>query len=142
MYVESVIRLTWTPDLIDLAAPFFVGIVQLSIIINMELPLIDWWLYFLAVLLVGVYALEHRMAVRARADQENEHFFGRVSKATWLDHSIPILWAILLALAGVWYSVTQVVGWLVLLAIASTLIMWFYTISKLHKFWMLSMKQE
>lgn len=139
MYVESVMRLTWTPDMMDLVAPFFVGILELCVILNTGLRSIDNWFYFLAVLAVGMYALEHRMAVRARADSENEHFFSKVGKATWIDHAMPLSFAVLLAFSGAWYSFTGRADWVVLVATSLTIVVSLYTIKTLHRFWKLSL---
>ncbi len=102
-YIESVIRLRWHPDILDLIAPLFIGLFQLSIIHNMTVASFGYWLCFQAILTVIIYFLEQRLARRARDDNDNIELFLEYGRATWKTHAGFVSPALLMFSCGIWF---------------------------------------
>lgn len=86
LYISVVLRFTWLPTMEDTLIPFFIGLLEFSMIDLMEPKLLGPWFLVLAAIF-SVSTLANHMAMRrARSDPANNYFFDNINAASWRDY--------------------------------------------------------
>ena len=142
MYVMEVIRFRWQPDVVDLMAPFLIGVLELSFIYNLSMDSVGLWFCCCAILQIALHFHQHRMAVRARLDEDNAEFFSLVSKATRKFHLTSVGINIVLFSIGIWFSYSEQIIWVISVVISMIIALQSRLIYSLSRGWNFSMNEQ
>ena len=135
IYVGFVMRFRWTPTVTDSVMPFFVGLIEFSMIELIGHEKLGEWVLTLGLVSAVVTILAHRLMRRARSDPENRQFFDGVPRATLRDHAPQIITVIFSAVAGAWLWYSRDYGWFALVILLIALIATAYNAYLQSKFW-------
>jgi len=139
--VTMVMRFEWTPSVIDLTQPFFVGLGQLLLIEAMTPQRISAWFGVLALFFMFVYYSSQGAYRRARNDAHNSQFFATLQPATWRDHLPNLLYIALLAAWAGWLYLSPGLGWISTIALLTSAVVCIGQLRMLTVFWRRSMGQ-
>ena len=118
VYSDLVLRLSWLPHTADALFPFFVGILQFAQISVLGPERIGVWFVILGTLFAAMAWIGQTTMKRARRDEDNRDFFQGINPATWRDHLLSALPAVLLMLAGLGIWMTGNQGWFAMVVLA------------------------
>ncbi len=138
-YASNAMRFRWVPSTSDSFFPFVIGVVQFTMVGNLDSDAVPQWLLMLAILFVAIpWVSQHDMR-RAREEVENEEFFRARSKASLKD-VIPmalIVLALCVFSAVVWWMDGEV--WMSTLASFVALVIVAVQMVVMNHFWVWSM---
>jgi len=100
LYVNTVMRFSWVPGIVESVLPFFIGLLEFILVATMGPGSIGlWFLCLSALCAVSTYS-SHLTFVRARSEQENQSFFENVSPATLRDYVPQLTFVVTFGVAG------------------------------------------
>ncbi|MDP3517654.1 MAG: hypothetical protein Q8S94_10865 [Pseudohongiella sp.] len=106
LYSSVTMRFTWTPTPGDSVIPFFVGILEFTLIASLGLDYLPVWFVLLAMLFGLMPATLQSIFRRARLEKENSAFFDGLKPATLRDFYPVILVVLVLTTLGMALAVT------------------------------------
>jgi hypothetical protein len=116
-YVSLILRFTWVPGVRDMLLPFFIGLLQFTLVHLQGIERIGAWLLCLSVIFAVVVTESHLIFNQARRDPANQLFFIGVEPATLRDFKQSIALVGALALAGLLLMWTGNQSWLALVSL-------------------------
>lgn len=120
VYVSSVMHFRWVPTTGDSVYPFFIGLLEFTLIETLGPDDMGLWFICMA-LIFGLMTWVGQMTMRrARLDGENDAFFRALEPAELRDFYPVIAICCGLALAGVYLLISGANGMLALLALIAT----------------------
>lgn len=99
IYTSMTMRFRWVPTVADTVLPFFIGIIEFTLIAGLGPENMGWWFLDMALIFAVMASVAQVTLRRARLDGENDAYFATVSPATARDF-YPVV-ATVLTLAGV-----------------------------------------
>ena len=106
VYAGNAMRLRWAPAYSDSVYPFFIGVLEFTLVETLVPGKTGQWLLLLALIYGAMVFVSHKMMRRARLDGDNEVFFKDFAPATLRDFvpTIAIISALALAGAYIWIN--------------------------------------
>lgn len=122
IYSGLVMRFSWVPSTTDAVFPFLVGIIEFAEISTLGPTKFGPWFILTGVLFAAMTWVSQVTMRRARLDSDNDEFFSSVNPATWRDHLISLVPAVLLILVGVGMWINGDQTWIATIAFVSVII--------------------
>ena len=135
LYVNNIMRFRWVPSTVDSVAPFFVGLLQFSLISSIGPAGVGKWLMVLALVFAVMPLLIHRTMRASRLDEDNAEFFQARKPATWRDFIGNGVVSVGLFSVGLWIELTGYRGVWVVLALAVSWTLMLLNLYQAHRFW-------
>ena len=135
LYVNNIMRFRWVPSTVDSVAPFFVGLLQFSLISSIGPAGVGKWLMVLALVFAIMPLLIHRTMRASRLDEDNAEFFQSRPPATWRDFIGNGVISAGLFAVGFWIELTGYRGVWVVLALAVSWLLMLLNLYLAHRFW-------
>ncbi len=106
LYSSMTMRFSWTPTPGDSVIPFFVGIIEFTLIASLGLDSLPVWFVLLAMLFSLMPVTLQSILRRARLERENSAYFDGLQPATLRDFYPVILVVLMLTTLGMVLAVT------------------------------------
>jgi len=107
IYSSSAMRLRWVPSTIDSVFPFLVGLLEFTVIENIDPYNPSIWLMLIALVFVSMYWVSHSIMRSARRDPDNTFFFKGVLPAKLSDFRKESTIVITLALTSCYFLLSS-----------------------------------
>ena len=136
LYVSAVLRFSWVPAMEDTLIPFFIGLLEFSLIDLINPAALGPWFLVLGTIFAVSTGANHMVMRRARRDPQNAYFFDNIEPASWRDYTRSIVICTSLALLGavLWLGITpHAVSIIALLLAMAAVVSQFW---QTHRYWM------
>ncbi len=120
IYTSMTMRFRWVPTVGDTVFPFFIGIIEFTLIAGLGPDNMGWWFLDMALIFAVMSGVAQVTLRRARLDGENDAYFATVSPATARDFYPVVATVLALACIGVFLLVSGEQGWIALAGVVGT----------------------
>ena len=139
VYATTVMRFSWVPGISDSVVPFFVGLLQFTLIESLGVESSGSWFICLAVIFALMYGESHMIMRRARRDPDNAEFFQQINPATIRDSISPTLMVVFLLGLGIYVLVAPDSAWVTRVGFLVSFLLLIGHIVFMAMFWKLTM---
>lgn len=141
-YASNAMRFRWVPSTSDSFFPFVIGVVEFTMVGNLDSDAVPQWLLMLAILFVAIPWVSHHDMRRSREEAENEEFFKGRNRASGKDiYPMAAIVATLCVFSGlVWLMDGS--AWISGLASLIALVIIIVQMVVMNNFWVMSMTLE
>ena len=142
LYANNIMRFRWVPNTLDSIAPFFIGLLQFSLVNWIGPSSVGKWIMTLAVIFALMATIMQHIMRMAREDGDNDPFFAGLSRATWRDFLDVIVISAVMFACGLAIQVTgyRGVGTPIFVLVCWGLLM--LQLIRAHRFWMVGVNTE
>jgi len=142
VYASHVMRLRWVPTTTDSVYPFAIGVLEFTLVELLGPTNMGLWLICYAAVFALMVWISHRTMRRARQDESNSAFFGKLEPATPKDFLSGIIMIAAMAGAGLYIKFSNDMGVFTLIALLLTACLAIFQFWVAAQFWERSLSDD
>ena len=142
VYASHVMRLRWVPATMDSVYPFAIGVLEFILVELLGPTNMGLWLICYAAVFALMVWISHRTMRRARQDESNSAFFGKLEPATLKDFLPGIVMIAAMAGAGLYIEISNNMGVFTLIALLLTSCLAIFQFWVAAQFWERSLSDD